>query len=56
MTAEQLAAYVEAVRAKRREHAKKYYDEKIKPDPLKYSKFLDKCKKNNKTYYSKLTI
>jgi|LakMenEpi03Aug12_release.lakeMendotaPanAssembly.Ray.scaffolds.fasta_scaffold3397158_1 hypothetical protein len=50
-SAEQLTAYVEAVRAKRRANSKKYYDEVIKPDPEKYAEFLDKCKINNKTYY-----
>ena len=51
MSVEQLAAYVEAVRAKIREWSKRYYDNQIKGDPEKYQKFLDKCKKYNKTYY-----
>lgn len=53
MSAEEMSAYVEKVRAKRRERAKHYYDNIIKNDPDKYSKFLDKCKKNNVTYYNK---
>ena len=32
MSAEQLAAYVEAVREKRRQQSKKYYDNQIKGD------------------------
>ena len=51
MSADQLAAYVEAVRAKRRERSKKYYDNVNKNDPEKYKMFLDKYKKWNKTYY-----
>ena len=53
MSAEELSAYVEKVRAKRRERAKYYYDNVIKNDPEKYAKFLNKCKKANKTYYHK---
>jgi len=53
MSAEELSAYVEKVRSKRRASAKKYYDEHIKTDPEKYEKFLNKCKKANKTYYHK---
>jgi hypothetical protein len=45
MSVEQLAAYVEAVRAKIRERSKRFYDNQIKGDPEKYQKFLDKCKK-----------
>ena len=37
-----------------RESAKKYYDQHIKTNPEKYNKFLDKCKKANKTYYHKV--
>ncbi len=47
MSVEQLAAYVEAVRAKIREWSKRYYDNQIKGDPKKYQKFLDKYKKKN---------
>lgn len=53
MSAEELSAYVEKVRSKRRERAKHYYDNVIKNDPEKYAKFLNKCKKANKTYYHK---
>lgn len=53
MSAEELSAYVEKVRAKRRERAKHYYDNVIKNDPEKYETFLNKCKKANKTYYHK---
>ena len=45
MNADQLAAYVEAVRAKRKERSKKYYDNVNKNDPEKYKMFLDKYKK-----------
>ena len=51
MSVEELAKHVEKVREKRRERAKHYYDEVIKNDPEKYAKFLNKCKKANKTYY-----
>ena len=53
LSAEELSAYVEKVRAKRRDRAKHYYDNVIKNDPEKYEKFLNKCKKANKTYYHK---
>jgi hypothetical protein len=56
MSADELSAYVEKVRAKRRERAKHYYDNIIKNDPEKYEKFLNKCKKNNVTYYHKKNI
>ena len=36
MSVEELAAYVEAVRAKNRERSKRYYDNQIKNDPEKY--------------------
>jgi hypothetical protein len=45
MTAEELTAYVEKVRAKHRERAKHYYDEVFKKDPEKYAKFLFFIKK-----------
>ena len=51
MSVEELAKYVEAVRDKRRQRSKKYYDEVIKNDPEKCAKFLQKCKENNKFYY-----
>ena len=52
MSVEELALYVEAVRKKRRQRSKKHYDEVIKNDPKKYKMFLNKCKKNDKTYYT----
>ena len=45
MSADELSAYVEKVRSKRRERAKHYYDNVIKNDPEKYEIFLNKCKK-----------
>jgi hypothetical protein len=42
MTPEELAAYVESVRQRNASNAKKYYNEKIKTDPEKYTKFLQK--------------
>ncbi len=38
MSAEQLAAYVKAVREKRRQQSKTYYDNQIKGDPEKLYK------------------
>ena len=52
MTPEQMAVYVETVRARNRLNAKKYYNEKIKTDPEKYEKFKVKCAKASKKYYS----
>ena len=49
MTPEELAAYVESVRQRNADNAKKYYNEKIKTDPEKYNKFLQKCKEPNRT-------
>ena len=51
MTPEELAAYVEVVRQRNAANAKKYYNEKIKTDPEKYTKFLQKCKEPNRKYY-----
>jgi hypothetical protein len=57
MTPAELAAYVENIRERNRTRSKKYYDEKIKTDPEKYAKFLDKCRAPNlKYYYSKQEI
>ena len=53
MTPEELAAYVESVRQRNAANAKKYYNEKIKTDPEKYNKFLQKCKEPNRKYYCK---
>ena len=51
MTPEELAAYVEVVRQRNTANAKKYYNEKIKTDPEKYNKFLNKCRAPNRKYY-----
>lgn len=57
MTTEELEAYVEAVRAKRRINSKKFYDEKIKTDPEKMAKHRERCREPNiKYYYSKKEI
>jgi len=54
MTPAELAAYVESVRKRNATNAKKYYETKIKTDPEKYNKFLEKCKRANlKNYYKK---
>jgi len=55
MTPEELAAYVEVVRQRNTANAKKYYNEKIKTDPEKYNKFLQKCKEPNRKYYHSKT-
>jgi hypothetical protein len=44
MSVEELAAYVEAARAKHRERSKRYYDNQIKGEPDKCKKFLEKWK------------
>ena len=51
MTPQEMAQYVETIRARNRFNAKKYYNEKIKTDPEKYHKFLVKCKEPNRKYY-----
>ncbi len=56
MTPEELAAYVEVVRQRNAANAKKYYNEKIKTDPEKYNKFLQKCKEPNRKYYQSKQI
>jgi hypothetical protein len=48
MTPEELDAYVETVRQR---NTKKYYERKIKTDPEKYNKFLNKCRVPNRKYY-----
>ena len=53
MTPEQMATYVETVRARNRANAKKYYNEKIKTNPEKYEKFKVKCAKAARKYYSR---
>ena len=53
MTPQEMAQYVETVRARNRFNAKKYYNEKIKTDPEKYEKFKLKCAKTSPKYYSR---
>ena len=53
MTPDELAAYVESVRKRNAANAKKYYETKIKTDPEKYNKFLEKCRAPNLKYYYK---
>ncbi len=53
MTPEELAAYVESVRKRNAANSKKYYETKIKTDPEKYNKFLNKCRDPNLKYYYK---
>ena len=53
MTPEQMAVYIETVRARNRMNAKNYYNNKIKTDPEKYEKFKVKCAKASKKYYSR---
>ncbi len=48
MTPEELAAYVETVRQRNAANAKKYYETKIKTDPEKYNKVLNKCRAPNR--------
>ncbi len=55
MTPEELAAYVETVRQRNAANSKKYYEQKIKNDPEKYAKFLDKCRAPNRKYYHSKT-
>ena len=49
-------AFVENIRQRNRDAAKKHYNNKIKNDPAKYHLWLAKCQKANKTYYDKTTI
>ena len=53
MTPEELAADVESVRKRNAANSKKYYETKIKTDPEKYNKFLNKCRAPNLKYYYK---
>jgi preprotein translocase subunit Sss1 len=52
-TPEEAAEYVEELRRRNRERAKAHYDNKIKTDPERYQKFLQKCKKPSNDYYHK---
>jgi hypothetical protein len=51
ITPEESAVYVETVRQRNAANAKKYYETKIKSDPEKYNKFLNKCRVPNRKYY-----
>jgi hypothetical protein len=51
MTHEEVIAYAEKVKQQARDRVNKYYHNTVKNDPVKYSNYLQKCKKNNKTYY-----
>lgn len=53
MTPEQMAVYVETVRARNRINSQNYYNNKIKTDPEKYEKFKVKCAKASKKYYAR---
>ena len=49
MTHEEVIAYAEKVKQQARDRVN--YHNTVKNDPVKYSNYLQKCKKNNKTYY-----
>ena len=51
MTHEEVIAYAEKVKQQARDRVNRYYHNTVKNDPVKYSNYLQKCKKNNKTYY-----
>ena len=51
MTHEEVIAYAEKVKQQGRDRVNRYYHNTVKNDPVKYSNYLQKCKKNNKTYY-----
>ena len=53
MTHEEVIAYAEKVKQQARDRVNRYYHNTVKNDPVKYSNYLQKCKKNNKTYYDK---
>lgn len=50
---EEAIAYIEEIRQKNRDRAKKHYNETIKSSPENYQKFLDKCKRASNTFYHK---
>jgi hypothetical protein len=56
MTHEEVIAYAEKVKQQARDRVNKYYHNTVKNDPVKYSNYLQKCKKNNKTYYDSKQI
>ena len=51
MTHEEVIAYAEKVKQQARDRVNRYYHNTVKNDPVKYSNYLQKFKKNNKTYY-----
>ena len=51
MTHEEVIVYAEKVKQQARDRVNRYYHNTVKNDPVKYSNYLQKCKKNNKTYY-----
>ena len=51
MTHEEVIAYAEKVKQQARDRVNRYYHNTVKNDPVKYLNYLQKCKKNNKTYY-----
>lgn len=50
---EDAKAYIERIREINRNKSRNYYQNNIKLHPEKYQKYLDRCKKNNHTYYHK---
>ena len=56
MTHEEVIAYAEKVKQQTRDRVNRYYHNTVKNDPVKYANFLQKCKKNNKTYYDSKQI
>jgi hypothetical protein len=51
-----LTTHAEKVKQQARDRVNKYYHNTDKNDPVKYSNYLQKCKKNNKTYYDSKQI
>ena len=51
MTHEEVVAYAEKVKQQARDRVNKYYHNTVKDDPVKYKNYLEKCKRNNETYY-----
>lgn len=50
-SAEEAQQYIEFLRQRNRERAKVFYDTKIKTDPEKYQKYLEKSNRNATKYY-----
>ena len=51
MSQEEVIAYAERCKQQNRDRQNKYYQNTVKNDPVKYQRFLEKCQKNNSTYY-----